>query len=140
MEGLRRILSLFQHPVSVDRAGIREDNWWAWWREDRSWSPGERSSANEPVETACCSLKVLGTPGTTLSCALRQSIGSRLILSLSDPIRLGDCVEISWNDALLFGEMVGCWWEDSEPCAAVELEHSLVGVEHLRAICGDSAT
>jgi hypothetical protein len=80
---------------------------------------------------------VLGAAETSFSCAIRRVLGRRLILSLSDPIRQGDCVKISWHDSLLFGEVVGCWQEDIEPCAAVELEHSLVGIEHLRPICGD---
>ena len=55
-------------------------------------------------------------------------------------MRQGDCVQISWHDTLLFGEVVGCWQEDSEPSAAVELEHSLVEVEHLREICSEFAS
>jgi hypothetical protein len=99
--------------------------------------PRELIPANLAGESARFPLKVLGAAETSFSCAIRQLVGCRLILSLSNPIRQRDCVEITWHDTLLFGEVVGCWREDSKPCAAVELAHSLVGVEHLRAICAD---
>lgn len=98
---------------------------------------GELMLENLAAESGCCPLKVLGAGETSVSCAIRQVFGRRLILSLSDPIRQGDCVEVSWHDTLLFGEVVGCWQEDLKPCAVVKLEHSLVGIEHLRAICGE---
>jgi hypothetical protein len=91
---------------------------------------------NLAPEPARCPLRVLGAAETSSFCAIRQVLGRRLILSLSDPIRQGDCVKIGWHDALLFGEVVGCWREE-EPRAAVELKHSLVGIEHLRAIWED---
>jgi hypothetical protein len=95
------------------------------------------SAENLAASSARCPLKVLGAAEGSFSCGIRHVLGRRLILSVSDPIRQGDCVEIRLHDALLFGEVVGCWQEDLEPCAAVELEHSLVGIEHLRAIYED---
>ena len=89
------------------------------------------------VDSEYCPLTVLGPQTITLSCSFRQLVGCRAILSLSADIQQGNCVEITWNDALLFGEVIACWNDGSGAWAAVELEHALVGIEHLRSICND---
>jgi hypothetical protein len=134
MKALRWLLSLFCITAPEDRAGNSGGELVLGRSKLAS---GEPIPADLAAESGRCPLKVLGGAETSFSCAIHQVFGRRLILSLSDPIRQGHFVEISWQDTLIFGEVVGCWQEDLEPCAAVDLEHSLIGIEHLRAICAN---
>jgi hypothetical protein len=80
------------------------------------------------------SLRVLDAAETTIACSPRECVGSRLLVNVSVPVTPGSCVAIDSDDALILGEVLGCWQEGSEICGVIKLEHRLHSLSHLRSI------
>lgn len=57
--------------------------------------------------------------------------GSRFIAEVSELLERDTCVRINCRDGLLLGEIRGCWREGPAIVAAVELLHSLMGLQEL---------
>jgi hypothetical protein len=60
-----------------------------------------------------------------------QLVSGRLIAQVSEYLRPNTCVRIDSDEALLLGEIQGCWCEGRKNFAAIELLQSLAGMGDL---------
>jgi hypothetical protein len=60
-----------------------------------------------------------------------QLLGSRLIAQVSQYLKPNTCVRIDRDDALLLGEVIGCWREGVAIFVAVKLIQMLTGLDQL---------
>src|SRR5262245_53179446 len=60
-----------------------------------------------------------------------QLLGSRLIAQVSQYLKPNTCVRIDCEDALLLGEVLGCWREGVAIFVAVKLIQMLAGLDQL---------
>src|SRR5437016_3154859 len=83
-------------------------------------------------------MKVVGKDQFDVVCNLEERVNSsRLIVRLSQPVAGGSCVRIDWDDALLLGEVLGCWRQDLSILAAIQFHQVLTGLTQLAAICNE---
>ena len=71
--------------------------------------------------------------GRLLSGRVVQLVGRRLIAEVSEHLKPGACLRIDCEDALVLGEILGCWREKSATFAVVE---TFAAVELLQALTG----
>ena len=79
-------------------------------------------------------ITVLGAHEVTIACTLQQLVGRRLIVRLSAVVPTSACIRIDCDDALLLGEVLGCWRQSSLIFAAVELQQAVTGFAKLRSV------
>ena len=60
-----------------------------------------------------------------------QLVGGRLIAQVSQYLKPNTCVRIDCEDALLLGEVLGCWREGVASFVAVKLIQMLTGLDQL---------
>ena len=60
-----------------------------------------------------------------------QLTGGRLIAQVSEHLKSNTCVRIDCEDALLFGEVLGCWREGCAMLVAVQVLHAVTGLRAL---------
>jgi hypothetical protein len=75
-------------------------------------------------------LKVLGeTQQHQVACKAANVVGRRLIARVSEHLGQDTCIRIDRDGSFLWGEVLGCWYEGSAIFAAIELKHSLSGLD-----------
>ncbi|MBI5281067.1 MAG: PilZ domain-containing protein [Candidatus Solibacter usitatus] len=79
-------------------------------------------------------LTTLVEPGETMPVRVEDVSGAGMRLTLAARIQPGTPVKISLQDRLLLGEVAWCDWVNGGIQAGVVLEHSLDGLNHLRAL------
>jgi hypothetical protein len=60
-------------------------------------------------------------------------VSRRIIAQVSEVLKSNTCVQIDCDDVMLLGEILGCWREGPATFVAVELLHSITGLEELRS-------
>jgi hypothetical protein len=78
-------------------------------------------------------LTVLGADEFTVTCSPEALVARRLIVRLSARVQQSACVAIGSGDALLLGEVLGCWEQGSDIWGAINIQEALVGIAHLRS-------
>jgi hypothetical protein len=78
-------------------------------------------------------LTVLSGDKFTVACSLEELLARRLIVRLSARVQQSACVAIGSGDALLLGEILGCWEQGSDILGAINIREALVGIAHLRS-------
>jgi len=63
-----------------------------------------------------------------------QLVRGRLIAQVSECLRPNTCVRIECDDALLLGEVLGCWREGLATFVAVQVLHGLTGLGALASL------
>lgn len=77
-------------------------------------------------------LKVLGeTQQRLVGCKAANVVGRRLIAKVSEHLGRDTCIRIDRDNSFLWGEVLGCWYEGSAIFAAIELKHTLSGLDEL---------
>jgi hypothetical protein len=69
--------------------------------------------------------------GHMASGRVAQLVGRRLLAQVSEYLKPATCVRIDCNDAILLGEILGCWREGTATFAEMELLQALTGLEEL---------
>jgi hypothetical protein len=75
-------------------------------------------------------MRVLGTDEFSVFCSHTHLVGRRLVAQVSAPVAPGTCIRIENSDAMMLGEVLGIWREGPTIFAAIELQHSLAGLQH----------
>ena len=83
-------------------------------------------------------MRVVGKDEFDIVCNLETRVNpTRLIVRLSEPLAGGSCVRIDCDDALVLGEVLGCWRQDQSIFGAIQLRQLLTGLAQLASACDD---
>jgi hypothetical protein len=84
-------------------------------------------------------ITVLGADGNfpVVDCKMQTLAGRRVVARLSTRVFADACIRIDCKDAALYGEVLGCWQENSSIFAAIELHEAVTGLSELCALRGE---